>query len=211
MIIHPGLLASGLLLLLFPADRLLSRLVELRSFESFRSLEDSPRYRPWWWVPLLWLDPLRAFAGALCLKISLVAPAYDWEATEKTPYFTMVAALCVAVTCQMHTRRDSNSLLAPIGYVAGMVAALVPWAAAAVGMTVALMGMFAFRSFHAFFSMGLLGVGFCGIVMERSILWLIPSLAVLAMPTGLGFFSGRLLEVPTRDGSGGGRVATKGR
>lgn len=199
MIIYPGLLASGLFLLLFPADRLLSRFVELRSFESFRSLEDSPRHRPWWWVPLLWLDPARAFAGAICLQTSLVVPAHDWEATEKAPYFAMVAGLCVAVACQMFNRRDRDSLLAPIGFVAGIVAALAPWLVVGVGVAIALMGMFAFRSFHSFFAMGLVIVGFFGVVIEQSTVWLIPSLTVFAVPACVGFFSGRSLDLPARN------------
>lgn len=198
MIIYPGLFVPGLFLLLFPADRLLSRFVELRSFESFRSLEDSPGHRPWWWVPLLWIDPLRAFAGTICLKTSLVAPAYGWVETEKAPYFAMVGALCLAVACQMYNRRDGDSLLAPIGFVAGMAAALAPWTVAGVGVVVALMGMFAFRSFHSFFGMGLLIVAFFGVVLERSTPWLIPSMVIFAVPVGVGFFSGRSLDLPAR-------------
>lgn len=210
MILYPGLLVSGLFLLLFPADRLLSRVVELRSFESFRSLEDSPRQRPWWWVPLLWLDPLRAWAGAICLRTALVAPAYDWAATDKAPYFIMVAALGVAVACQMYNRRDQESLLAPIGFVAGLVAALAPWYVGVVSVAVAGIGIFGFRSFQAFFPMGFAIVCFLGAVLERSTPWLIPAAAVLAVPIVVGFFSGRSLDLPVRDSSPvGGAAAVK--
>lgn len=202
MIIYPGLLASGLLLLLFPADRLLSRRVKLRSFESFQSLEDSPRHRPWWWVPMLWLDPVRAFAGVVCLKLALATPAETWEATEKLPYFAMVAGLGATVAWQMHTRRDREALLAPMGFAAGVVAGLAPWVAVAAAAAVGLLGMFAFRSFHAFFGMALAGLTLCGAVLEKSTPWLIPSLVAVAAPMAVGFFSGRTLEVPTRDSSG---------
>lgn len=67
MTIHWSVFVPGVLLLLYPADRLLSSLVELRSFDCFQNLDNSPRYRPWWWVPALWIDPLRGFAGTWLL------------------------------------------------------------------------------------------------------------------------------------------------
>ena len=45
MTIYWSVFMPGVLLLLYLADRLLSRLVELRSFDCFQNLENSPRYR----------------------------------------------------------------------------------------------------------------------------------------------------------------------
>lgn len=204
MIIHPGLFALGVLLLLFPADRLLSQLVSLRSFDCFLSLNNSPRFRPWWWVPLLWLDPFRGFAGAFALRTAVVPPSYDWATTAKGPYAVVVSLLCLGVVCQMLTRRERDAFLAPIGFVAGIVAALTPWAVAGIGVTMALTGMFAFRQFHAFFGVGLTAVAALGFALNAGPMWLIPSIAVLGLPGLLAGVSGRALEIPTRNDSGPG-------
>ena len=80
----------GLLLLLLPADRLLSRWVELRSYECFNSLNNSPRHRPWWWVPALWVDPVRAYAGTW-----LLLRAMEWRWVEAFWLVPMAVALLV--------------------------------------------------------------------------------------------------------------------
>ena len=69
MTIHWSLFVPSVLLLVFPADRLLSSLVELGSLDCSQGLENGPRHRPWRWVPALWLDPLRGFPGTLLLPI----------------------------------------------------------------------------------------------------------------------------------------------
>jgi len=87
----------GLILLLFPADGLLSKKVELRGMESFRSLHDSPRRRPWWWVPVLWIDPVRGFVGGRLLIWSCDFGAGDWSVVPKPAYGVLVALLSLAV------------------------------------------------------------------------------------------------------------------
>lgn len=209
MTTHWGLFASGVVLLLFPADRLLSRRVQLRSFGCFQSLEDSPRHRPWWWVPLLWVDPFRGFAGAVCLKTSLGLSGSEWASFWREPYAIVVALLCLGVMCQLFTRRDREAFLAPIGFVAGIVTALTPWTVALIGLTMALAGMFAFRSFVAFFVLGVASVGALGLALGASPLWLIPSLVVLALPAVWRMASGRALEIPTRSSAPGRAVVAR--
>jgi hypothetical protein len=198
MTIELRLFAPGLLLLLFPAEWLLSSMVQLRSLDRFQSLQNSPRDRPWWWVPALWLDPLRAFAGAYLLRAALGAPVDDWASTPKLEYSVVVAAVGVGVLCQMFTRRDPEAVLAPIGFVAGLVAALTPWQVAAIGVTMAVTAMLAFRRFHAFFTIGLCAVGALGFVLKAEVAWLVPALAALALPFAVSALSGRALEIPTR-------------
>jgi hypothetical protein len=156
---HASLFAPGLLLLLFPADRLLSSTTELRTFAHFQRLENSPSHRRWWWVPLLWLDPVRGFAGAWLLTSPLREAPTSWAALPKPAYALVVALLAASVLCQLPTRRDRAALLAPVGFVAGLVAALVPWTASGLGLTLAVTAMLGFRQFHAFFTVGLFAVG----------------------------------------------------
>ena len=202
MTIHPSLLAPGLLLLLFPADRLLSSHVELRSFDSFKNLRSDRRYRPWWWVPALWVDPLRSWGGTLLLLQSFELRLPGSASAVDPQYWIAIATLGLAVACQTFTRRVSGVLLAPIGFVAGLVAALVPPPVAMIGFAAAVTGLFAFRHFHAFFTVSLFVIGALGLLLHADRLWLFPAIALLALPPAIGIATRCALELPTRDDSG---------
>lgn len=196
-----GLVAA---LLAFPADRLLSSRVELRSFECFQTLENSPRFRPWWWVPVLWLDPLRGFVAVWIFRHDLA-----FGSAERTPisfahYGTLVAFVVIAIMVQTFTRRgDHHSLLAPIGFVAGVAAALVPWPVAAIGVTAALIGLFAFRQFSAYFVCGPIAVVVIGYVLDARMMFVFLAACGFVMPIATEFITGKHLEIPTRNSSGG--------
>lgn len=202
MTIHWSLFVPAVLLLLFPADRLLSANVQLRTFESFRSLENSPRHRPWWWVPALWLDPVRGFVGTLLLKASLALAPAEWTLRQEPTYWLLVGLLGTAVLCQSFTRRDPEVLLAPMGFVGGIVLALMPLAVALIGLGTAVMSLFAFRRFHAFFTVGLAMIALLGTLLDTRFMWLAPAGLVLIVPLALGAIAGRTLELPTRNDSG---------
>lgn len=203
MTIHWSLLAPGVLLLLYPADRLFSPLIELRSFDCFQNLENSPRYRPWWWVPALWIDPLRGFFGTLLLQHAVEITTVTWLLAPKAGYALFVGIVAVGVLCQTFTRRgDAGVLLAPIGFVGGVVAALTPWPVALIGLITATVGLFAFRQFHAFFAFGLAAVCLLGVVLGTDMMWIGPAVGVLALPIVIGLVTGSTLEVPTRNASG---------
>lgn len=192
----------GLLLLLFPADRLLSSVVRLRSFERFHSLHNSRRHRPWWWVPVLWIDPVRAFGGGFLLKFALGLDSVYWSQTEVPAYCVLLGLLSVAIWCQTYTRRDENVMLAPIGFVIGLIAALTTWQVALGGLLIGFTGLFAFRQFSAFFIMGLGAVALVGFALGQELTWLIPAVAAFGLPLAINLFSGRTMELPTRDSSG---------
>lgn len=202
MTIHWSLLVPGALLLLFPADRLLTSRVELRSFERFRSLENSPRRRPWWWVPALWLDPLRGFFGTFLLRSSLEVALAPWELVPPTRYAWVVILLALGVVCQTFTvRGEEGVMLAPLGYVAGVVVALMPWSVSLPVLVLAALGLFGLRQFHAFFSFGLAAVLLLGVVFRAEFAWIAPAAGALALPIVAGFLAGSSLELPTRDSS----------
>ncbi len=197
--IHWALFVPGALFLLFPADRLLSSKVELRSFDCFQSLENSPRFRPWWWVPILWLDPLRGFLGAMWLQRSLDFGPSSWELVSKPEYALLIAVLVVAVFLQMFTRRgDRGVLLAPLGFVAGIVIALTPWPVALPAIATSLLGLFGLRQFSAYFAFGLVAVLLLGIVLDARMIWIVPAAGMLALPILLELVTGSTLELPTR-------------
>lgn len=202
MTIHWSLLVPGVLLLLYPADRLMSSLVELRNFDRFRSLENSPRYRPWWWVPALWLDPLRGFCGTFLLRESLGVTLVPWEQVPAVGYAWVVGLLMLGVVCQVFTiRGDQGVMLAPMGYVAGVVAALTPWPVSIPALVLSMLGLFALRQFGAFFFFGLVAVALLGFLFRVEFAWVAPAAGAFALPLGLGVLSGSSLELPTRDAS----------
>jgi len=200
MSIHWSLLAPGALLLLFPTDLILSARVELRSFDRFRSLENSPRSRPWWWVPALWLDPVRGLVGAWLLRMGLVGGETHWHAVAKPEYAAAVALLIIGAIGQVFTRQgDTDARLAPMGYVAGVLFALVPWPLAAIGMVSSLLALFAFRNFPAYFASGMSTILLFGAVFDAPMMWVLPAAGVFAVPILTAFLTGGTLELPTRN------------
>jgi hypothetical protein len=202
------LFVPGVLLLLLPADRLLSRLVELRSYECFKSLNNSPRYRPWWWVPALWIDPARAYAGTWLLLHAMGLETVFWTMLPKAGYGVLLAVIAVGVLGQTFTRRGGGeALLAPIGYVGGVVAALTSWPLASIGLLAAMLGVFAFRGFYAFFVCGAFALPLLGVALGEKAFWLVPMVVALVVPLVTSWISGCSLELPTRDDSAARPVA----
>lgn len=203
MTIHWGLFVPGIVLLLFPADRLLSSHVELRSFGSFQSLENSPRRRPWWWVPLLWIDPMRGFIGVFLLQHAMAATASSWDLMPKPGYTLLAGLMAVGVVSQTLTRRgDGDAILAPVGFVTGMTVALMPWPVALLTLMTAGLGAFALRQFHAFFSCGLVAVTLLGLLFEAEAMWVFIAIGCFVIPLIISLVKSCTLELPTRKDSG---------
>ena len=202
MTIAWALFAPAVLLLFFPADRLLSSSVQLRSFEYFRRLEDSPHRRPWWWVPSLWIDPLRGFGGVYLLDRACGIEPDRWALLHSPAFWMMTALLLLAIVCQLLTRRgDGEALLAPMGFVAGMIAALAHWQVASIGLAVAVVGVFGFRDFNGFFVLGLPAVIGLAFALEPHPAWIVFVIGPLVLPVVLAFLMQRHLEIPAHNAS----------
>lgn len=200
MTLHWVLFAPAIFLLLFPADRLLSSLVELRSFDCFNSLDNSPRHRPWWWVPALWLDPVRGFGGTWLLMRALEMDVRFWSQLPKDGYGVLLAIVVAGVGIQIFTRRGGGGvLLAPIGFVAGVVVALTPPVLAAPVLIAGVLGVFGFRQFQAFFWCGALALPLLGLAIGTAAFWVVPAAAALALPALTAWASGSTLELPVRN------------
>ncbi len=191
-----------MLLLLIPANALLSTRVQLRTLESFHSLDSARRYRRWWWVPALWLDPLRAFGGVWLVKASLSLEYQYWTQAMLPDFALLFGLLLVSMAVQLYTSREAGVMLAPIGFLIGVIAALAPWSVAGVGLVGGLVGLFGFRHFAGFFVGCSVGVGFFSFVLDPSLVWTIPLIATAFVPLGACLVTGRTLELPTRDASG---------
>lgn len=200
---YPGLIVIqwpvfcvGMLVLLFPADRLLSSGVRLRTLESFHSLENSPHGRPWWWVPVLWLDPLRALTGAWWLLRGL---GLDVPGTPGLVAASIAGAvLASAAVIQCLTWRESDTLLAPIGFMGGLMLALLPLSVALPAIVLGALAMLAFHNFNLFFGVGTLVVVSLGLVLQiQPWRYALGGLAML-LPLLLTMVTRRTLELPTR-------------
>ncbi|HVU35319.1 MAG TPA: hypothetical protein VHE61_17920 [Opitutaceae bacterium] len=203
MTIQWSLFVPSVLLLLVPADRLFSPQVELRSFDCFRRPGSSEAHRPWWWVPALWLDPWRAFFGASLLRRGLALQSNHWDLVPKSAYVVFLAVVGVAIVAQTFSRRaDHGVLMAPIGFVSGITAALAPWPVAVIGVITAFLGLFAFRQFHAYFGFGLVAIGVLGFILEASMTWIGPAVGAFALPLVAGLVTNCTLEFPVRNASG---------
>ena len=202
LIINWSLFLPGVMLLLIPADALLSAHVQLRTLESFNNLDNTRRFRRWWWVPALWLDPWRGFGGALLVKHALTLTSTSWDHVPKLDYSLLVLAMLGGVVAQLYTRREEGVMLAPLGYVLGVAAALMPWPVALVAGIASLTGLFAFRHFTSYFLGGTVGVAFLGFVLGADVLWIIPAITVYFLPVLASLVTGKALELPTRDSSG---------
>lgn len=201
MTIQWEVFVPALVLLAFPADRLLSDRVRLRAFDSLQNDRGSDRARPWWWVPLLWFDPLRAAAGAFCLRLALPLETSWWSEVDPAAYALLVGLMLLATAAQTWTRRDEGVALAPLGYAAGVLLVFTPWSVGLIGLVAAVTGMLALRQWQAFFALGFVTVAALGLAFGAPLPWLSAALAVLAVPMMVGLTTSRTLELPTRDGS----------
>ena len=197
MTIHWSYLVGAVLALMFPTDLLLPQATRLRDFESFVSLEDSPQKRPWWWLLALWLDPVRAFGGTALLLRAVVAPAGRHALVHSPAYWIITLILSASCLSQCLTRRDSEALLAPIGFSVGCLCVIVAPAAAAIGFALAIMSLFAFRRLNAFFGVAFATLPILDYFLGGRLPWLLPALIVLAIPLAATLITGRTLELPT--------------
>jgi hypothetical protein len=201
MIIAWQMFAPAILLLWFPTSAMLSQKVQLRAWETFESLHSAKAPRPWWWVPSLWVDPVRAVVGTYLLRESLGLNDAYLDIVLGPNYGVMVGVMMVGVVMQLFSSREEGVMLAPLGFVVGMIGVLVPWPVGVAGLVLGITGLFAFRNYASFFMGGMLGVGVLGGLMRMDVFWLLPAVGVISIPLIANLVTGRSMELPTREPS----------
>lgn len=194
LVVDWWLFTPAVLLLLFPGDRLMSPQVELLNFDRASHRSRSPKCSRW--VYSRWLEPLRSFGGAFVLKVSLPLTTDLWHYVPQTEYSLFVGVLFLGMILQLFTRREEDALLAPIGYVVGLMFAIVPWPVALVGLIAGITSLFAFRQLQGFFGMAAVVVVAIGLLLEAPVIWMLPIVGVLLVPVIAGLTTGRTLEMP---------------
>jgi hypothetical protein len=190
----------ALALLLFPVDALLTtRRLKLRAFEHINFQSGSwARLPSAWSMPASWMDPLRAFLGIKLLGYAWVVDDFADGLASWIPVLTLCALLTLAMGVQVHTRRNLEVLLAPIGYVAGMWLGLLSPVVAVLAVVVGVGGVIAFRSWAAFFICGAAYVSCAGFWIMGKNLY-VPLCAGLAMlPWLMSAITNRTLVQPLR-------------
>lgn len=185
-----------MLLLLFPADKLLPTRADLRSFDCLSGLRDYHRRRSGLWLIALTLDPFRGFAGAWLLMHALRLSASAWPTIPFGTFGILLSVLALGTISQTITARDRGVLLAPIGFIGGAVIALVPGYAPLLAVALALTAMFGFRQFYAFFAAGMLVLPLLGLLFEASPAFLVGGTMMFSLPLMLAMLTNCVLEVP---------------
>lgn len=189
----------ALLLVFFPLDAVLPKRLKFREFDHLDFGEDSWCRSPEaWWLPAVWLDPLRAFAGAWLLRHAWEIDKFLGGVARHAPLVASALILAVALGVQLHTRRNRGMLFAPIGYVIGLWFGLLLSPVAVLAMVVGVGCVVAFRSWSAFFVFGAIGAGVIGYLIMRLNPWLLVSVALSILPWFVSAITQRALIFPLR-------------
>lgn len=185
----------ALLLLFFPVIERGAARVRLCGYEDIRNNRDGIA-GVFWRQPWVWVDPIRAFAGAWLLRNAWTLEASLSGVWKHVPLAATFLILALAVGSQMHTRREEEVVFAPIGYVSGLMFATLPPQVAVLVVALAGACMMAFRGWGSFFFCGAFAAAVFGYMILRVDLWMAGTVALLIEPLFLALLFGRSLVVP---------------
>lgn len=137
----------------YPMERWLPRHMKYCTSDALMD-PAAKRRRGWWlWQPCLWLDVARVAVAAWFIDFAFLTETdtQQWIAT-----LIVGAILAVGMCCQLWTRREADSVLAPITYLTGIMVALLPVGAALAVFTLAVTAMIAFRTYLGFLVTGMM-------------------------------------------------------
>ena len=172
MTIQWGILLPAIVLLFYPADRILPQNLRLRTYGQLCDPARAHRHRWWLWQPALWADALRCGASIWLIDF---APTPIGTGAGGKPVVLLGGLLLVGVLPQMVTLRKAATMYAPLGYVFAALFVLLPFAAALPVAVLGVVALMALREFPAIFFGGavvaaVLGYLFSGAVTTVAIL-----------------------------------------
>jgi len=145
---------------------------------------------------MLWLDPFRGYLGAWLLISALGLTPSSWEMMPKLGLSVLLGVICLSALSQTLSRRDHGVVLAPIGFVSGVVVAIVPGVAPFICLAIALLAMFGFRQFYAFFAIGVIALPLLGFVFASSFGLIAAALPMFFVPLMVGMLTHSSFEIP---------------
>lgn len=151
MEINWPLLLPAVVLLFYPLDRLLPAYMKCRTIDALLDPAAKHRRKWWRWQPELWADVVRVAAATWFIDFALEPESgkMGWVVTLVIGFI-----LAVGVCCQMRTRREEESVFAPLSYLLGVMLVLLPPTATAAIFVLEVAALAAFRSYVAFLLAG---------------------------------------------------------
>lgn len=201
MSIHWLSFFSGLLLLLYPLDELLPKRAGLRIYEQLTRHKNRKLTKAWWWMPVLWFSPLRAWLGVYVFKHSVSMLPGMPHLYAHVPLLMVMAVLLIAVVVQMHTRRQEDKFIAPMGYLSGILFGLLPLSIALLAVVLATASTIAFRTWNVFFLFGAVSAAAFGYLLLKGNLWVVGATLLMLEPLLVSLLLGRTLAMPVRSSS----------
>lgn len=133
MVIDWVYLCIGLVFGLIPPLRLLNCECKFLPFEEMwnravrpPSDADAPRRRRWWKLPLVWINPFRGFVVGYFLSKAFGAPPEATFLQAQLPVLALLGALLLVLVVQTKGRPFERESLAPNGFMAGLMLAVMP-------------------------------------------------------------------------------------
>jgi hypothetical protein len=179
MIIEWGILLPAIVLLFYPADRILPQFLRLRSYGQLSDPAHTHRHRWWLWQPALWADALRCAVAIWLVDFSLTPIGGNAGAK---PVVLLGGLLLIGVLPQMVTWRKAATMFAPLGYVFAALFVLLPFAAALPVAVLGIVGLMALREFSAIFVGGALVTGVFGYLLGGSVATVVIQAGVFVLP-----------------------------
>lgn len=198
MTIAWGIFLPSVVLLYYPAERIMPTGQKLRTYSQLSDPAQRHRHSWWRWQPALWADALRIAAAVWLLNFSIVPAAGESRALAVV---LLGGLLMLALIPQMVTRRKPDAMFAPVGYVLAVLFVLLPLSAALPAAVLGIVGLMAIRDFTAFFIGGGLMAVLLGYFLGGSLVTSCMVAAIFALPAIVSAMFRCKLVLPVRVGS----------
>lgn len=189
------MLVPAVVLLYYPAERIMPTGAKLRSYLQLNDPVAGHR-RFWWrWQPALWAD-----AGRIALAVGAVRFALSPGLATDDAWATVIlgALLLPGLMLQMVTRRKDGAMYAPVGYAIATLVVLLPPITALQVAVISIVALGAIRYFDAFFLGGGATSLALGLLPGAPKLSALLVAAVFILPVLLAAMFRRKLVLPVR-------------
>jgi hypothetical protein len=154
------------------------------------------RRRRWWKLPLVWIDPVRGFAVACYTLEAFPKPPRGVSIYPQLSAIALTLLLCLWM--QTVGRRRAGETISPMGFLAGMIAMVLPYEVAIPVLVVGFSTVVAVRDYSfGYFGAALMAVGFGYFHMGMNPKLVAP-IALILLPVVVNWLRRTHLVVPVR-------------